>query len=288
MALPQPHKIIDGPLTLGEGPLWDERTATLYFVDILERKLFIYSRGLERFDVHDFNEFISCVALSPSPQELLVALESGIYRYDIENKRLRFQIQPEQKANYRFNDGRVDPQGNWLLGSMNNINNGPGATHQPDASLFRIAGREANILLDGVTISNGLVFWDGCVYFIDSILGNVRRFSYHNDALRFEEAIFTISDGTSLDGMTVSTVGKLYIANWGGGKIIVFDLLLREVVGEIPLPCKNPTSCTFGGRNLDELYMTTSVLGDETNRHAGAVYMVKLNENGYVENKVGW
>src|SRR5690606_36877784 len=101
-------------------------------------------------------------------------------------KRLTFIVQPEKKENYRFNDGIVDKDCNWLLGSMNNINNGSGATYLPDASLYLIHNTQYRVLRDGVTISNGIAFHEDSLYYVDSIHKNVQQFIYQNGDIKKE------------------------------------------------------------------------------------------------------
>lgn len=272
-------------LHLGEGPIWDERLESLFFVDIMDKKFYQWSAANNISKAYSFDEYISCLALTEDSNIIQIALESGIYSFNLNTSKKVFIQQPEQKANYRYNDGAVDPYGNWLLGSMNNINNGPEATLQPDAALYHIQGSKSHVLLPHVTISNGIVFKDDHLYFIDSKLNTIRRFLYNGEVLGEEEVIFTLTDGTTLDGMTISQSGKLYIANWGGHKILVFDLASQRIVDEIPVPALNPTSCTFGGAELNELFITTSKIDDPNPQLAG-VYSIKLDDYGFPEYKL--
>ncbi|MFZ4863667.1 SMP-30/gluconolactonase/LRE family protein [Sphingobacterium sp. Mn56C] len=273
------------PLHLGEGPLWDERLQALFFVDIMSKKFYVWHAKTNESTGYTFEEYISCLAFTQDPNVIHIALESGIYTFNLETSEKKFISQPEQQANYRYNDGAVDPYGNWLLGSMNNVNNGAGATLQPDATLYHIQGATSRALLTGVTISNGIVFKDGSLYFIDSKLNTVRKFPYDGENLGTAETIFTLTDGTTLDGMTLSKSGKLYIANWGGSKILIFDLDTQKIVGDIPVPALNPTSCTFGGPEFNELYITTSAIDDPNPALAG-VYRIKLEDSGFPEHKL--
>lgn len=274
-------------LHLGEGPIWDERLQLLYFVDIFERQLFMLSYQKQEPSIHTFDEYISCIALTERPATILIALESGLYCYDILLKTKKFLLQAEIKENYRYNDGSVDSSGNWLIGSMNNINNGENAPLLPDATLYRISKHNAEALLNQVTISNGIAFVDKHMYFIDSFKNNIQRFDYSTPQLGKPTVIYELTDGTTLDGMCASTSKKLYIANWGGAKILVFDLQLEQIVDEIEIPAKNPTSCTFGGPKLNDLYITTSSIND-SNPSSSGVYVIPTDDTGFTENKINW
>ena len=275
-------RIYKEALKLGEGPIWDYRIQKLFFVDIMDRKLYIYDYQTENFEQHTFDEYISCVALTPDLGIILISLESGLYEFEWQTGRKTFITHPEQKANYRYNDGAVTPWGTWLIGSMNNLNNGDNGPLIPDATLYELKQAEAMPLLDGVIISNGIVFEGNSIYFIDSELNSVRRFNYLNGMLEDETLIFQYDGIGSLDGMCLSKSRKLFIANWGGNRIIVFDLVSRDVLDYIALPSKNPTSCTFGGPNMDELFISSSAHQDDQPEAAG-LYCLKIDDKAAEE-----
>jgi sugar lactone lactonase YvrE len=89
------------------------------------------------------------------------------------------------------------------------------------------------------------------------------------------------------DGMTVDAEGCLWIAFWDGSVIRRYapqgDLL--ETIG---MPVTRPTSCTFGGPDLDRLYVTSASIGlDETalrmQPNAGGLFMVTPGVQGIVD-----
>lgn len=274
-----------GSLTLGEGPIWDERIQTLYFVDILQKTLYRWNYASKETRVKIFEEYISCIALSEDEGLILIALESGVFSYALDTESLSFICKPESQNNFRYNDGRVDWNGSWLLGSMNNLNNGPDAPLLPDATLYKVEGTTVTSLLKGVTISNGIAFRKPYIYFIDSKLNCIRKFVYDQEQFTLIKEIFKLEDGTTLDGMCISADNKIFIANWAGSKIIVFDLLKEHIISTIPLPCLNPTSCTFGGPDMNELFITTASI-NENNTAVAGVYAIRLNEHGVPENKI--
>src|SRR5690606_26996179 len=159
------------------------------------------------------------------------------------------------------------------------------ATHLPDASLYQITGANSRTLLEGVTVSNGIGFQAPYLYYIDSKCNNVRKFLYENNTLQFVEEVFSISDGTTLDGMTISKSNKLYIANWGGQQILICDLSSGKITGAIYVTAVNSTSCTFWGSLLNELFIAASRIRDDNNSLSG-VYVVPLEDEGYIQNKI--
>ena len=59
--------------------------------------------------------------------------------------------------------------------------------------------------------------------------------------------------------MTIDTDGFLWIALFNAGKVIRIDPMTGETNFEVLVPsAKQVTSCTFGGKDFDELYITTA------------------------------
>lgn len=58
--------------------------------------------------------------------------------------------------------------------------------------------------------------------------------------------------------MTIDEDGNLYVATWGGSRVIVINPKTREIIREIPMPTAQITSLAFGGPGLDILYVTSA------------------------------
>jgi len=85
----------------------------------------------------------------------------------------------------------------------------------------------------------------------------------------------------------VDAEGHVLVAFWGGWKIIRYDPDGKQE-REIRFPVANPTACAFGGRDLDELYVTSARLA-LTNEQlaeqplAGDLFRLRLNIQGQEE-----
>ena len=76
------------------------------------------------------------------------------------------------------------------------------------------------------------------------------------------EIILNIPKATGYpDGMTIDSQGMLWIAVWGASKVIRCNPANGFILNEIHFPATQVTSCTFGGKNLDELYVTSACAG---------------------------
>ncbi|XP_033733516.1 regucalcin-like [Pecten maximus] len=98
------------------------------------------------------------------------------------------------------------------------------------------------------------------------------------------------------DGMTIDTDEHLWVACVGIGKVICFDPVTVDIVPirtklrEVIIPAPRTTSCCFGGKHMDELYVTTATLRaleDEFNKYplSGSIFKVtELGVKGYPAN----
>ncbi len=93
--------------------------------------------------------------------------------------------------------------------------------------------------------------------------------SAKNRVLRFKINIdYTLTDSTEIitlpggdpDGLAFDSLGNLYIAHFGGGKVVVISPQ-NKVVKIIKTPGKKPSNLEFAGKDLKDLYITE----DETN-----------------------
>ena len=87
------------------------------------------------------------------------------------------------------------------------------------------------------------------------------------------------------DGMTSDMDGNLWIAMWDGAGVTRWNPHKGSLLESIPLPAKNVTSCVFGGKNLNELYITSARMGLDSAdltayRQSGSMMRVKTRVQG--------
>jgi len=173
----------------------------------------------------------------------------------------------------RMNEGGCDPDGRFYCGSM------AYAETAGAASLYRLDpdGRVTTVLGD-LTISNGLDWSpDGrLAYYVDSATGRIDVMDYEGDRGLTGRRPFVTVDAGSPDGLTIDAEGGVWVAIWGGSAVQRFtpEGALSEV---IPLPVTQVTACTFGGADLDELFITTSREGLPAGEEpaAGSLFRVR-------------
>lgn len=279
--------VIDARATLGEGPCWDSNKGLLYWVDILEKKIHIYNPITKENEEIFVGQMVGAVV----PRKyggLIVALENGFYYLNTDTKELQFICNPESHLQEnRFNDGKCDPAGRFWAGTTDSIGiDGKGALYCLHTDL------SVDKKLEKVSTSNGLAWSPNnkYMYFIDTPTRKVVRFHYdiHTGHIENPKDVIEIPEGEGLpDGMTIDEEGMLWIAHWGGGKIARWNPVTGEQLFTVPIPALYVTSCTFGGENLNELYVTTArtrmtETDLETYPNAGGIFKIKTNVRGCI------
>jgi sugar lactone lactonase YvrE len=90
-----------------------------------------------------------------------------------------------------------------------------------------------------------------------------------------------IADGPgNPDGLTVDAEGCVWVALFGGSAVHRYTPD-GDLLAVVPIPAAQVTACTFGGPNLDRLYITTSREGlddaaQATQPLAGALFSVDV------------
>lgn len=251
--------LFDTKATLGEGPVWDSRTQSMYWIDILEKRIFRGGEVLVQLD-----HLIGCI--SPRTNGGLVIASGDPGRLSFANLDLdSAQLTPlaslsDEPSNNRFNDGKCDPRGRFLAGTMDM------GEKDPFGSLYSFDGKTRKTLLGSVTISNGLTWSPDhkTLHYIDTPTREVKAFDYdlETGAIANPRTAVSIPEAFGWpDGMTSDTQGNLWIAMWGGAQITKWNPNTGRLLEQIPVPAKNVSSCVFGGTNRNELYITSARKG---------------------------
>ena len=243
---------------VGEACTWDPAARVLYWVDILDRKVYCFHPRSGSNTGWDVPAHVGCAA----PREgggLVLALQTGFALLDLESGEVSSVADPEADLpGNRFNDGKCDPQGRFWAGTMAYaLTPGAGSLYCLDQDHKVTTG------IRGVTLSNGLC-WNqdsSRFYFIDSATSRVQGYEYHagsgDIAHGYTVAEIPAEMGVP-DGMAIDEEGYLWVALWGGGKVIRIDPDTGSVVFEVLVPADQVTCAAFGGESLDQLYITTA------------------------------
>jgi sugar lactone lactonase YvrE len=191
----------------------------------------------------------------------IAATAQGIANWDIQRKTFEPFCDPlKGRTGIRFNDAATDSQGRFWVGTLNEAN-----PKGPDGELYCVQGNHSCQLMDkDITVSNG-IGWSPdktILYFTDSFRYCIYVYDFSEAGTIANRRIFvqTAPEGGIPDGLTVDTEGFVWSAYCGGWRVVRYNPE-GKVDREYRLPVANPTSCAFGGKRLDELYITSAALG---------------------------
>jgi len=266
--------IYNGNLEVGENPLWNYQRSELIFIDILGKSMYIKKdKGSDVKII--LPQKLGCVALCEDG-DMLFGLEDGVYRMNMSGE-LSLAHQEVKINGERFNDGKVGPDGAFYLGCADKGGRG---------AFYRLRDGRLEEIFDGCTCSNGIDWTSDnkTMYYIDSPRQMIEAFDFDisNGVLSNRRKFADIPCEWGLpDGMTIDGDDNLWVALWGGSRVIQIDKNSREAINEIELPCPKVSSCAFGGNNLSELYITTAAKEDiESYPQAGKVFAVSIGIRG--------
>lgn len=265
---------------LGEGPIWDPKTNALYWVDILHGDIHEFNPLTGSHKTTNVHQMIGAIAIC-TDGNLLAALQTGLSIINRDIGTVSSFVHPESHLpGNRFNDGKCDPAGRFWIGTM-------AIDEKPNAgSLYMLdAIHQISKKIEGITISNGMA-WSAdhkTFYYIDTPTSAIAAYDFNlsNGQISNKRIAFTIEEKEGYpDGMTIDNDGMLWIAHWNGWQVSQWNPLTGEKLFSLTMPVANVTSCTFGGENLQDLYITTAKKGlseDELNQQplAGNLFVWK-------------
>jgi sugar lactone lactonase YvrE len=267
---------------LAEGIIWDERVDLVRWVDInAGRVLHGALRAGRIVDIGgiDIGQTTGAVALAEDGG-LLVAAARGLA---VISPGGRLSFGPDllgERRNVRFNDGAVDPQGRFVVGTLAL---GP---ETGDEVLLRIAPDGAvETLRRGIRLSNGIAFSPdgGTIYHVDTLANTVSSHSYGDGAFDHDEPWTPVLVELSHfpDGLTVDAEGMLWVALWGGASVRR-HAPTGELLAIVDVDADQVSCPAFIGPELRTLGITTAQEGLATwTDRAGALFTADVGVAGF-------
>lgn len=278
---------------LGEGCVWDEKEKRLYYIDIINKKIYSYFPSDDRLTSMNVSELIGSIVLCKNGS--LIAMEKNML------VRINFDKQEEiplskmpLEENMRFNDGKCDANGRLWVGTMAINQESNKAKNSGNLYCLEIDEKSELPLvknkqrLEGYTIPNGLA-WSlnhKQFYHIDTVLHRIDIYDVTEDGgISNRRLLIKIPDSEGApDGMCIDADGNLWVAMWGGSKVICYQPSTGTKLEEINVPTKYVTCCTFGGEDMQTLFITTAKNGQKS---GGDLYSIHLNVKGIKTSRCG-
>ena len=279
----------DAKAILGEGPVWVDRENALYWVDIKGCNIHRLSwpdRAQQTWSVPT-----QIGALHPVKEGGFIgAFKDGIFAVTLDPNQLEASraliCDPDEKfPGNRFNDGKIGPDGAFWTGTMDD-----GET-ESSGRLFRLTAMDLVAEIDrGYVITNGPEFsLDGKIlYHTDTLKRLIYAFDLNPESdtpARNRRVFIQIPKGRGFpDGMCVDAAGCVWVCHFAGACIVRYSPEGEEL-NVLKMPVSNITSCTFGGEDLNILFITTAAKGLSdaqlaTEPAAGGLFALKTEFKG--------
>jgi sugar lactone lactonase len=245
------------PCKLGEGPSYEGETDTLYWFDILDRKLLEHRFGTGQTLIHNL-PFMASAIFAVDAQRQLVFAENGLHVRDRASGALVLHTPIEADTpSTRSNDARSHACGALWLGTMG-IEEEKGA-----GAIYHFFQGKLTKLYAGITIPNAICFSpDGAsAYFTDTVTQSMMRVAIDPvTALPAgEPAVFFANTGDGyIDGSVCDADGNVWNARWGAGALCRISSDGRETL-RIKIDNSPQTSCpSFVGKSFDRMIVTSA------------------------------
>ncbi len=262
---------------VGEGPVWDVAEQALYYIDILEQKVFRWNPANGDCRTWDVPDMIGSMALRETGGAIM-ALVNGIHTLDFETGAVEpFALMEPANPNIQLADGKVDRAGRFVFGTSHR------KAQEPLGGLFSLGTDGAIAQLDGGLILGNGPCWspdNSTLYHADSMRHVIYAYDYDlaTGAASNRREFFNSSEyGPIPDGATIDIDGNMWVAICEGGVVLCLTPA-GKVERVIAMPVRCPASCMFFGPDLDRLFVPSidpTFMGRPDNDAAGANFVIE-------------
>lgn len=265
--------LVDGRNALGECVLWCERSARVWWTDILGSTLWAHDTATGATTSWSMPERLCSFALTASDTRLLLGLATRLAWFDTASGAVDTICEVEAELpSTRLNDGRCDRDGRFVFGTFDEA--------EPRSAIGSFYRLSADLTLERlplprVAIANSICFSpDGAtMYYCDSPTRQIRRCDYADFA---NDRVFAQVASGDPDGSCIDADGHLWNAQWSAGQVQRFAPD-GSVERSIALPVSQLTCVAFGGARFDTLFISSARVGlGESEAHAGGVFKAAL------------
>ncbi len=287
----QIEKLAAEEALVGEGPVWDVESQSLYWVDIQGGRFWNFDPTTGENELLHTGYNVAGVTRNRGGS-LTVGTWEGVQLWNSDDD-FKWLFQGEHEGRpFKLNDLIVGPDGSLYGGSA----------HLDSCTLFRFnTDGSVEIIDDGLDLCNGMGFSPdlSTFYSTDSPRHEIYKWDYNQSTREIsnKRVFATIPSELGIpDGMTVDAEGYVWSAIWYGGTVVRIDPDGKEE-RRVEFPAAQTSSAMFGGKDLNELYVTSATSGtgstertgwepagfDMNSYRGGDLYRVKLDIQGKPE-----
>jgi len=268
---------------LGEGPLWNNATGELYWVDCFGPTIRRLTPDGKRTDwtPAGFSNVGSVVFCEGG--RLLAAMNDGLYMFDPRDGSLAPFADPNYgRVDLIYNDAKVDRHGNYWVDNYDRTESAP-------RGVLYVLNRRGQWRIgdSGFVVGNGPTFSPAgdVLYFSDS-LGR-QSLAYDLDpatgTLTGRRVFQRFSEAEGLpDGCCVDREGCVWLALYDAGMVVRLSPK-GERLETVRVSARYTTACCLGGPDLKTLYITSGQTPQADEPAGGALFAVEVDVPGLPE-----
>lgn len=241
----------------GESPIWHPVRQQLYWVDITTHDVLTHKNG--ETQKIPFNRFVTALAWIDD-DHLLAATETGLVKLHLDS----FEQTPlcsleADNDQTRSNDGRADPWGGFWISTMDKSATPNGG------KIYRYFEGQLTVIVDAITIPNAICFspTKNWAYFADTATKKFYKLALNPDTgiptSSPELFIDFAKTGHAIDGAIVDQNGHIFFGIWDGFAIVKYDSA-GQFIEKYPTGATRPTCPAFGGKDFNNIYVTTAAI----------------------------
>jgi sugar lactone lactonase YvrE len=260
----QTRCLVNPGCSLGEGPTWDPGSQRLYWVDILENRIYRYDPADESTTSWTTPEQVGFVVVRPDGG-LVAGFKSGLHYVALNDDgsvtASRIDRVDRNRDDVRFNDATSDAEGRIWACTLGGTPEEPlGTYYCYGADLSRRTVDDRYLVANGPALSP-----DGRLLYTVETEGHPNRpqgvyVSRITPAGTLEAQRLLIDwrmYDSSPDGVVTDGHGNLWLGEFHGHVLRCFSPDGKQLAS-VPLPAWNVTKAVFGGERGDLLYVTSA------------------------------
>jgi D-xylonolactonase len=240
--------LVNPGCTLGEGPLWDADAQRLYWVDILENRIYRHDPADGTTESWRTPEHVGFVL--PKEGTLVAGFASGLHRVELHDDGSVTATRIDRvDSDVRFNDATLDAEGRIWACTLSTY-------YCYDAELNRRTVDDGYLVANGPALSPDGRF----LYTVETTGHSARRKGVYvsriaaDGTLEGQRLLVHWAYESLPDGVVTDGDGNLWLGEFRGNVLRQFDGWGDETLS-VPLPAWNVTKAALAG---DRLYVTSA------------------------------